>query len=123
MVGLGYRLLPLFTGVELWRPSWMRAFFWLLAVGNTTRVTRELATGARWTYLVMGSSGVMELAAITLFGISIWKTFGGRRRAPAKRAAPGSSAAHSRRSRSTHIHEHCQPRSTLTLYSWPYLLP
>jgi hypothetical protein len=80
MVGLGYRLLPLFTGADLWRPSWMRASFWLLAVGNTTRVTSELATasGQRWAYLVMGSSGVMELTALTLFSISIWKTLSRR---------------------------------------------
>jgi hypothetical protein len=78
MVGLGYRLLPLFVGVDLWRPGLMRVSFWLLAAGNTTRVVFELATatGARWTYLVMGSSGVLELTALTLFGVSIWKTLG-----------------------------------------------
>lgn len=78
IVGLGYRMLPLFGGVDLWRPGWMRASFWLLAVGNTTRVAFQLATatGERWAYLVMGTSGLMELAALTLFGISIWKTLG-----------------------------------------------
>lgn len=80
MVGLGYRLLPLFVGVDLWRPSWMRISFWLLAVGNTIRVVFELgtATGERWVYLVMGMSGVFELTALTLFGISIGKTLGRR---------------------------------------------
>jgi len=80
MVGLGYRLLPLFVGVDLWRPGLMRASFWLLAVGNTTRVVFELATasGQRWTYLLMGGSGVPELTALTLFGIGIWKTLGRR---------------------------------------------
>lgn len=80
MVGLGCRLLPLFTGVDLWRPHWMRASFWLLALGNTTRVTFQLATatGERWAYLVMGTSGLMELTALGLFGISIWKTLGRR---------------------------------------------
>ncbi len=80
MVGLGYRLLPLFVGVDLWRPGWMRVTFWLLAVGNTTRVVFELATatGERWTYLVMGGSGVLELTALTLFGVGIWKTLGRR---------------------------------------------
>lgn len=78
MVGLGYRLLPLFGGVDLWRPGWMRLSFWLLAVGNTLRVVFELATatGERWTYLAMGSSGLLELTALTLFGISLWKTLG-----------------------------------------------
>jgi hypothetical protein len=73
-------LLPLFTGVDLWRPHWMRASFWLLALGNTTRVTFQLATatGERWAYLVMGTSGLMELTALGLFGISIWKTLGRR---------------------------------------------
>ncbi len=78
MVGLGYRILPLFGGVDLWRPGWMRASFWLLAVGNTTRVTFQLttATGQRWAYLVMGTSGLLELGALILFGLSIWKTLG-----------------------------------------------
>jgi len=76
MVGLGYRLLPLFTGVDLWKPHWMRPAFWLLACGNTLRVTFELATasGASWTYLVMGTSGVLELSALSLFSISLWNT-------------------------------------------------
>lgn len=80
MVGLGYRLLPLFIGVDLWRPGWMRPAFWLMAVGNATRVTFELlaATGERWAYLIMGTSGVMELAALGLFSISIWKTLSQR---------------------------------------------
>jgi hypothetical protein len=54
----------------------MRATFWLLAIGNATRVTFQLATGtsAPWAYLVMGTSGVMELAAVGLFGLGIWKT-------------------------------------------------
>lgn len=80
MVGLGYRLLPLFVGVDLWRPGWMPVTFWLLAVGNSTRVVFQLstATGERWVYLVIGSSGVMELTALTLFGIAIWKTLGHR---------------------------------------------
>jgi len=76
MVGLGYRLLPIFGGVDLWRPGWMRVSFWLLAVGNTTRVVFELATGtgAAWTYRLMGISGLLELAALSLFAVSIWKT-------------------------------------------------
>jgi hypothetical protein len=80
MVGLGYRLLPLFAGTDLWRPSWMRASFWLLAIGNAMRVGFQLATasGERWAFLLMGMSGVLELAALTLFGISIAKTLGRR---------------------------------------------
>jgi hypothetical protein len=80
MIGLGYRLLPMFTGVDLWRPELMRATFWLLATGNTIRVVFELATagGQRWSYLVMGSSGILELSAFTLFGVAIWKTLSRR---------------------------------------------
>ncbi len=76
MVGLGYRLLPLFTGVDLWRPGLMRPAFWLLAIGNFTRVTFQLATATeqRWAYLVMGTSGLMELTALSLFSLSLWKT-------------------------------------------------
>ncbi len=80
MLGVGYRILPLFIGVDLWRPEWMRASFWLLAAGNATRVAFQLltATGERWTYLVMGTSGLMELTALALFGLSIWRTLNRR---------------------------------------------
>ncbi len=80
MVGLGYRLLPLFTGVDLWKPGCMRGSFWLLAVGNATRVIFELASvaGRRWVFLVMGSSGFLELTAIGVFGVSIWRTLNRR---------------------------------------------
>lgn len=80
MVGLGYRMLPLFMGVDLWRPDWMRVSFWLLAAGNTMRVAFQLltATGERGAYLLMGSSGALELSALALFGVSIWKTLGRR---------------------------------------------
>lgn len=80
MVGLGCRLLPMFSGVDLWWPRWMRISFWLLAVGNATRVIFQLATatGERWAFLVMGTSGLMELTALTLFGVGIWKTLARR---------------------------------------------
>jgi hypothetical protein len=80
MVGLGYRLLPLFAGADLWRPGWFRVSFWLLAIGNTLRVGFQLATasGERAAFLLMGVSGVLELTAIALFGVSMFKTLGRR---------------------------------------------
>ncbi len=77
MVGVAYRLVPMFLGVDLWRPALMRATFWLLAVGNAMRVIFQLgtATESGWAFSLMGVSGVLELSGLALFGAGLWRTF------------------------------------------------
>jgi hypothetical protein len=50
--------------------------FWLLATGNVIRVGFQSLSGfygPAWLR-VAGLSGVLELAALMLFGVNIWKT-------------------------------------------------
>ena len=76
MVGMASRIVPVFRGVPL-HSAWMREWtFWLLAVGNVIRVGFQSLSGLSdpaWLK-VTGVSGVLELAALVLFGINLWKT-------------------------------------------------
>lgn len=76
MVGMASRIIPVFRGVPLYS-TWMREWtFWLLAAGNVIRVGFQSLSGLYgpvWLK-VTGVSGVLELAALVLFGINLWKT-------------------------------------------------
>ena len=76
MVGMASRIVPVFRGVPLYSRALMEWSFWLLAVGNVIRVLfQSLSVLAGPVSLrVAGVSGVIELLAIILFGINIWKT-------------------------------------------------
>lgn len=76
MLGIAYRILPIFNGTELYSPRLMRLSFYLLFIGNVLRVvfqTGTLALGP-WCYGLMGVSGYLELAALALFGWNIFQT-------------------------------------------------
>jgi hypothetical protein len=76
MVGMALRIIPVFRGVPLWSGRLREITFWLLAVGNVIRVlfqSLSAAAGPAWLR-VAGISGLLELAALALFGINIWKT-------------------------------------------------
>jgi hypothetical protein len=76
MVGMAARIVPIFRGVPLYSPRLLDATFWLLAVGTGIRVVFQSLSG--WfgpEYLRAAAvSGVMELAALILFGVNLWKT-------------------------------------------------
>jgi hypothetical protein len=76
MVGMALRIVPVFRGVPLYSPALREASFWLLAVGNVTRVLfQSLSVPFGPSALrVAGISGVLELAALALFGFNLWKT-------------------------------------------------
>jgi uncharacterized protein involved in response to NO len=76
MMGMAYRIVPVFRGVPLWSTHLRDLTFWLLAVGNVIRVlfqSLSAAAGPVWLR-VAGISGVLELAALVLFAINLWKT-------------------------------------------------
>jgi uncharacterized protein DUF1858/uncharacterized protein DUF542/NnrS protein len=76
MVGMALRIVPVFRGVPLWSPRMREATFWLLAIGNVIRVVFQAlsaAAGPQWLR-VAGISGLMELTALALFGVNLWKT-------------------------------------------------
>ena len=76
MVGMALRIVPVFRGVPLYSPRLLEVTFWLLAVGNLIRVLFQSLSafyGPFWLK-VAGSSGVLELTGLLLFGINLWKT-------------------------------------------------
>jgi hypothetical protein len=76
MAGMAMRIVPVFRGVPLWSPALRDATFWLLAVGNVIRVLfQSLSAAGGPAYLrIAGVSGVLEVTALLLFGINLWKT-------------------------------------------------
>lgn len=76
MVGMASRIVPVFRGVPLYSTRLREWTFWLLAVGNVMRVVFQSLSalgGPAWLR-VAGVSGVLELAALLLFGVNLWKT-------------------------------------------------
>jgi uncharacterized protein involved in response to NO len=76
MIGMAQRIVPVFRGVPLWSPRLREWIFWLLAVGNVMRVLFQSLSAAAdpaWLRLA-GVSGLLELSALVLFAINLWKT-------------------------------------------------
>lgn len=76
MMGVAYRVLPIFNGTELFSVRMMRYSFWLLAIGNLFRVGWQLGTmtGSTVAYAGTGISGYLELTAMGLFAWNMVKT-------------------------------------------------
>jgi uncharacterized protein DUF1858/NnrS protein len=76
MVGMASRIIPVFKGVPLYSTRLREWSFWLLATGNLVRVLFQSLSGLFgpvWLR-VAGISGVLELAALLLFGFNLWET-------------------------------------------------
>jgi uncharacterized protein involved in response to NO len=76
MAGMALRIVPIFRGVPLYSPRLRDLTFWLLLVGNVIRVLFQAlsaAAGPAWLR-VAGVSGILELAALILFAVNLWKT-------------------------------------------------
>ena len=98
ILGVGYRIIPVFIRQPLASTRLMLASAALIILGNAGRVTLELLTigGRTWSYRLMGVTGVLELAALILFAWNLTATALNRRRisqarpaAHAKYARPG----------------------------------
>ena len=76
MIGVAYRVLPIFNGTELYSARAMRVSFWFLAIGNLFRVGWQLGTlsGSAVAYAGTGVSGYLELTAMGLFAWNMVKT-------------------------------------------------
>ena len=76
MVGMAQRIVPVFRGVPLWSPLLREWTFWLLVIGNPIRVIGQSLSaiaGPAWLRFA-GISGILELTAIVLFAINLWRT-------------------------------------------------
>ncbi len=71
IVGVAWRILPLFSGAAAPAPALVRTVFLLLVAGNALRVVGQIGAGlwgGAW-YAAMGLSGYLELLGIFLFGM------------------------------------------------------
>ncbi|MDW8343854.1 MAG: DUF1858 domain-containing protein [Verrucomicrobiae bacterium] len=76
MLGVGYRVLPIFNGVNLWSNRLMRVSFWHWAAGSTLSLAMasNKAYDAPWSYLWAGIGGWLVWAAVAMFALNIGMT-------------------------------------------------
>jgi hypothetical protein len=81
ILGVGQRLVPIFIRQPLASNRLMLLSAALIIVGNAGRVVLELATigNWRWTFRLMGATGLLELTAIFLFALNLALTVRRRR--------------------------------------------
>jgi hypothetical protein len=87
IVGVAWRILPIFSGAPRAHPALLTAVFGLLLTGNTLRVGGQVAAGlwgGGW-YALMGLSGWLELAAVALFATDVLRLL---RATPAREELP-----------------------------------
>jgi len=76
IIGMSARIVPVFKGVPLHSGRMLKGTFYLLNIGNFCRVffQASIPVFGLFSYALMGMSGWMEVTALTLFGINLWKT-------------------------------------------------
>ncbi len=82
ILGVGQRIVPIFIKQPLFSTRLMLISATLIVTGNAGRVGLELATigGWPWTFRLMGTTGILELAALILFALNLAMTVRNRRR-------------------------------------------
>jgi hypothetical protein len=82
IMGVGYRILPIFIKQPLASTRLMLVSATLIIAGNAGRVALELATtgGWPWAYRWMGLTGLLELTALAMFAANVAMTLRNRRR-------------------------------------------
>lgn len=72
MLGVGYRVLPIFHGANLWSPRLMRASFWHWAAGSTLSLAMAFnkAYETPWSYVWAGIAGWLVFAALAMFAVN-----------------------------------------------------
>ena len=78
VLAVGQRMLPGFAAHRtLWSPALMGAGLTLLMLGCLVRVSTEILAYegyAPWAWSVLPVSGVIELAALGIFAINLYRT-------------------------------------------------
>jgi uncharacterized protein involved in response to NO len=78
IVGMSMKLVPAFIGVMNKQPRLAGVLFVLLLTGNTMRIVCESMAqvyGGAF-YVVMGLSGFIEVSALTLYAVTLWRAMG-----------------------------------------------
>jgi hypothetical protein len=76
MIGFSMKMIPVFTGNRIWSGRLTSWTFWLLNIGNGSRILFELLSITRdpTIHHIVGFTGFLEVFALILFGINIWVT-------------------------------------------------
>jgi len=76
MIGFSMKMIPVFTGNQIWSGTLTKWTFWLLNIGNASRIGFEIlcATKNPTVHQIVGFTGFLEVLALFLFGINIWVT-------------------------------------------------
>jgi len=76
ILGVAYRVLPIFNGVNLWSTRLMRASFWALTGGSTLAFAMAFNTvfETTWSYAWSGIAGWFVFSALVMFAINIGMT-------------------------------------------------
>lgn len=76
MIGFSMKMIPVFTGNRIWSGKLTSWTFWLLNIGNGSRILFEVLSITRdpTIHHIVGLTGFLEVVALILFGINIWVT-------------------------------------------------
>jgi NnrS protein/Domain of Unknown function (DUF542) len=76
ILGVAYRVLPIFNGVNLWSNRLMRLSFWTLAAGTTLSFAMAFnkVFESAWSYAWSGAAGGLVFAAVAMFAVNITLT-------------------------------------------------
>jgi len=80
ILGVSSKIVPILSGANLRRLNSLMLPFVLLNTGNLLRVSTQILTEhlSSWVWVALGASGLIEVAALTLWGMDLWKTMGKR---------------------------------------------
>jgi hypothetical protein len=73
ILGVAYRVLPIFNGVNLWSNRLMRVSFWHLAAGTTLAFAMAFnkAYETPWSYVWSGIAGTCVVGAVVMFAVNL----------------------------------------------------
>lgn len=76
MIGFSMKMIPVFTGNRIWSGNLTNWTFWLLNIGNGSRIGFEILSVTKNVTIhhILGFTGFLEVIALFLFGINIWVT-------------------------------------------------
>ena len=78
ILGMAAKVVPTLNGVDIRRLSSLWAPFVLINAGCGTRVLFQIGTDfGAWAYPIAGVSGLLEVAAIGLWGVHLWRIMNG----------------------------------------------
>ncbi|MGC9093549.1 MAG: DUF1858 domain-containing protein [Bacteroidota bacterium] len=89
ILGVSSKIVPTLSGANLHRLNSLMLPFVLLNIGNVLRVSSQILTEHldSWIWVALGTSGFIEVTALALWGIDLWKTMG-KRNSNISNAAP-----------------------------------